>query len=419
MKINESNLLDLLLPKNEKKPKKIDFLIELLSKINNKQTIKELIGNSNLPQKEKNILLKKFNIPLYNINSNFKLKTESKDKLPIKFKNNPLKKIISKKTDINPDTQEHILAQLLSHTDINSSKEIKKIEEKIKTTPVKVQAKLVKEIKTALILKKFPKISKIINTKEFQNVKSLEEILKLSEKLKLNLVKIAFSQIDQKNISPNKFHILPILNDPVLSKKSRFKPILEKHGQNNIKFEPKISINQYQKNKNIKTHISLKDLIEANNIDKPNIHSKHKKNINFSSFQVNNLKQKIINSKQTLKHFAQNLKDALENYKPPISKLTLELHPKELGKVDVIIKQRGENLQVQIASNNQTTINFLTSTQQELKSNLVNMGFTNINMDFNSNKQNQKNKDQKNHSNYSGPHEEKEELVIDFSYKYA
>ena len=114
-----------------------------------------------------------------------------------------------------------------------------------------------------------------------------------------------------------------------------------------------------------------------------------------------------------------SLKEAVENYKPPLTKLSLELHPKELGKVEVVIRHQGENLNIQINTNNTTTINFLTAQQNELKNSLVNMGFTNINMNFNSNDQNRKHNKQNQFQNISEISNEEDELVIDFTYKYA
>lgn len=47
------------------------------------------------------------------------------------------------------------------------------------------------------------------------------------------------------------------------------------------------------------------------------------------------------------------------------------------------------------------------------------MGFTNINMNFNSNDQNRKHQKQDNFQKISNVPNEEDELVIDFTYKYA
>ena len=95
------------------------------------------------------------------------------------------------------------------------------------------------------------------------------------------------------------------------------------------------------------------------------------------------------------------------------------MNPKEIGKVEVTLKQRGNDLHIQINTNNSNTINFFTTQQQEIKNSLVNMGFTNINMSFNSNsdRKNQKEKSYTPHKIENSNQEE--ELIIDLTYKYA
>ena len=133
---------------------------------------------------------------------------------------------------------------------------------------------------------------------------------------------------------------------------------------------------------------------------------------------ISQLKHNILKAKESLKHFASNLKEAIENYKPPISKLSMQLHPKELGKVEVTLVHRGDNLQIQINSNN-TAISFFHSTQQELKQNLINMGFTNVNMNFNQNQQ-QGNKEYKQNQKFSkNENDEYDEMIIEIPYQYA
>jgi flagellar hook-length control protein FliK len=135
-------------------------------------------------------------------------------------------------------------------------------------------------------------------------------------------------------------------------------------------------------------------------------------------FDVKTLKQNITKSKQSIKHFASSLKDAVDSYKPPVSKLTMELHPKELGKVEVTLVHRGDNLQIQINSNN-TAVGFLHSQQQELKQNLINMGFTDVNMSFNQNQQ-QGNKEYRQNQKFANnQNEEGDELIIEIPYQYA
>jgi len=90
---------------------------------------------------------------------------------------------------------------------------------------------------------------------------------------------------------------------------------------------------------------------------------------------------KSTSSKESLSQFASDLKEQIESYKPPIMKVELSLSPKNLGDVDVTLLTRGNNLHVNISSNT-TTMNLFTQNQDEVKSALVNMGFTNLEMNF-------------------------------------
>ena len=80
------------------------------------------------------------------------------------------------------------------------------------------------------------------------------------------------------------------------------------------------------------------------------------------------------------------------------------------------MKQQGDNLNIQINTNNSTAINFLSSQQQEIKSALVAMGFSNINMNFNDNSKKQK---EQNFYKSEIFLEEEDMPIIEFNYKYA
>ena len=95
----------------------------------------------------------------------------------------------------------------------------------------------------------------------------------------------------------------------------------------------------------------------------------------------------VVPTRETLNSFATDLRERVENYKPPIMKLQLALNPKGLGEVDVMILNRGNNLYVNISSNLNTMLLF-TQNQAEFKNSLVNMGFTNLEMNFSNQKEN-------------------------------
>ena len=86
---------------------------------------------------------------------------------------------------------------------------------------------------------------------------------------------------------------------------------------------------------------------------------------------------KNITPKETLQHFSQDLKAAMEQYKAPITKLSITLNPHNLGEVEVTLVQRGNNLHINFNSNT-NAMNLFIQNQAEFKNSLVNMGFTGL-----------------------------------------
>ncbi len=115
-------------------------------------------------------------------------------------------------------------------------------------------------------------------------------------------------------------------------------------------------------------------------------------NINIRNHDTNT-QSKNFQVKHTINSFTNDLKEQIENFKPPIMRVKMMLNPKDLGEVSVSLVNRGNNLQITINSNTNTMAIF-TQNQAEFKNALVNMGFTDLNMNFSSNsnsKNNQQN----------------------------
>ncbi|UOS16304.1 flagellar hook-length control protein FliK [Helicobacter pylori] len=85
--------------------------------------------------------------------------------------------------------------------------------------------------------------------------------------------------------------------------------------------------------------------------------------------------------KETIKHFTQQLKQEIQEYKPPMSRISMDLFPKELGKVEVTIQKVGKNLKVSVISHNNSLQTFLDN-QQDLKNSLNALGFEGVDLDF-------------------------------------
>ncbi|MFP6098193.1 flagellar hook-length control protein FliK [Helicobacter pylori] len=85
--------------------------------------------------------------------------------------------------------------------------------------------------------------------------------------------------------------------------------------------------------------------------------------------------------KETIKHFTQQLKQEIQEYKPPMSRISMDLFPKELGKVEVVIQKMGKNLKVSVISHNNSLQTFLDN-QQDLKNSLNALGFEGVDLSF-------------------------------------
>lgn len=114
-----------------------------------------------------------------------------------------------------------------------------------------------------------------------------------------------------------------------------------------------------------------KDHKEKNNKIHQEIYQTSIQNQSFESF----------NPKNTFLHFSGKLRDALQNYKPPITKISLELNPENLGSVELTITKMGDKVNIQIGSN-QTALQLFMQNAQEFKIQLNNVGFNEVTMDF-------------------------------------
>ncbi|OPA74444.1 flagellar hook-length control protein FliK [Campylobacter pinnipediorum subsp. pinnipediorum] len=85
--------------------------------------------------------------------------------------------------------------------------------------------------------------------------------------------------------------------------------------------------------------------------------------------------------KETFSNFSQNLADQIQNYKAPFTKFNITLNPLNLGEVEVTMVNRGNNLHINFNSNT-NTMNIFLQNQAEFKNSLVNMGFTELEMNF-------------------------------------
>lgn len=111
-------------------------------------------------------------------------------------------------------------------------------------------------------------------------------------------------------------------------------------------------------------------------------------------------------ARESVRNFAQALREEVLNYKPPITKLSLELNPSNLGTLELTITKKGKDLHIQVVSN-ATAVGLFLQNQVDFKNNLAQVGFENVDLSFSSNENGGGNKGQ--NGGNSTPQEQQQE----------
>lgn len=91
--------------------------------------------------------------------------------------------------------------------------------------------------------------------------------------------------------------------------------------------------------------------------------------------------QSINFTRANISSFASEIKEVVKNYSPPITKLEIQLNPKELGKIELNMIKNGNDLQVAITGNAHA-ITLLSLKQDDLLSSLQSIGFNDVDLNF-------------------------------------
>ncbi len=154
----------------------------------------------------------------------------------------------------------------------------------------------------------------------------------------------------------------------------------------------------FNNNTNKETFTQEQTKTHSENVDKNSLDDLNSLVKDLNKISQNNTKN--ITPKETLQYFSQDLKAAMEQYKAPITKLSITLNPHNLGEVEVTLVQRGNNLHINFNSNT-NAMNLFIQNQAEFKNSLVNMGFTGLEMNFSDQGKREQNQNQgKNRSGY-------------------
>ncbi|EIX2595624.1 flagellar hook-length control protein FliK [Campylobacter jejuni] len=218
-----------------------------------------------------------------------------------------------------------------------------------------------------------------------------KEIVKDTQKLVSNLTQKDFNlNKEPKNNNKENKDIKQNFFDQKLNFENLNKTQVVQNKENNANFNNNTTNKETFTQEQTKTH--------SENVDKNSLDELNSLVKDLNKISQNNTKN--ITPKETLQHFSQDLKAAMEQYKAPITKLSITLNPHNLGEVEVTLVQRGNNLHINFNSNT-NAMNLFIQNQAEFKNSLVNMGFTGLEMNFSDQGKREQNQNQgKNRSGY-------------------
>ncbi|EAH4999723.1 flagellar hook-length control protein FliK [Campylobacter jejuni] len=232
-----------------------------------------------------------------------------------------------------------------------------------------------------------------------KNLKNNDQNLNLDKNLNKEIVKDTqklVSNLTQKDFNLNK--------EPKNNNKEN-KDIKQNFFDQKLNFENLNIVQNKENNANFNNNTTNKETFtqeqtktHSENVDKNSLDELNSLVKDLNKVTQNNARN--ITPKETLQYFSQDLKEAVDQYKAPITKLSITLNPNNLGEVEVTLIQRGNNLHINFNSN-ANAMNLFIQNQAEFKNSLVNMGFTGLEMNFSDQGKREQNQNQgKNRSGY-------------------
>ncbi|HEC1214714.1 flagellar hook-length control protein FliK [Campylobacter jejuni] len=218
-----------------------------------------------------------------------------------------------------------------------------------------------------------------------------KEIVKDTQNLVSNLTQKDFNlNKEPKNNNKENKDIKQNFFDQKLNFENLNKTQVAQNKENNANFNNNTTNKETFTQEQTKTH--------SENVDKNSLDELNSLVKDLNKVTQNNARN--ITPKETLQYFSQDLKEAVDQYKAPITKLSITLNPNNLGEVEVTLIQRGNNLHINFNSNT-NAMNLFIQNQAEFKNSLVNMGFTGLEMNFSDQGKREQNQNQgKNRSGY-------------------
>lgn len=184
-----------------------------------------------------------------------------------------------------------------------------------------------------------------------------KEIVKDTQKLVSNLTQKDFNlNKEPKNNNKENKDIKQNFFDQKLNFENLNKTQVVQNKENNANFNNNTTNKETFTQEQTKTH--------SENVDKNSLDELNSLVKDLNKVTQNNARN--ITPKETLQYFSQDLKEAVDQYKAPITKLSITLNPNNLGEVEVTLIQRGNNLHINFNSNT-NAMNLFIQNQAEFK----------------------------------------------------
>ncbi|MBT0878172.1 MULTISPECIES: flagellar hook-length control protein FliK [unclassified Campylobacter] len=255
-----------------------------------------------------------------------------------------------------------------------------KIEENLKNTEIKKP-----NLESLLSVKS----EKIVSNNTNEPIINAEKTLKTGA---LNELLSKITNDDKKQTKDIKEEAFKIVSKDIETQSPKITPNIIKNDIKDIQIQANKTQIQTQETKENENKILPEvNIVEENlqdNLDENSSQTQdNKEKLNLPQ----NLKVDFLNpnkelskeqTKLVIDNFTRDFKEEIEKFKAPSHKVSINLNPKELGEVNVTMIARGNNLHINLNSNNANTLNLFIANQQEFKNSLVNMGFTGLAMNF-------------------------------------
>lgn len=247
----------------------------------------------------------------------------------------------------------------------------------------KLEQKLGDGLKEALSLGKSKK----------RSPKTLKEIHKIAQDHQLNLTRLEISSNESKKPKLSKQTRTPVqvstlktkhpkITIPNENKTQMTAQITMQAQPTPLSLQPEIKPTLVKESLLAEMLSSKLQAIDTNDQEMQNETKNEKPQETFIQHLKKETQFKIAQNRETMMHFSQRLKEEIANYKPPLTKLSMELNPQELGKLEVTITKKGKDLQININANNPNALQVFMQNQNDFRNTLSSAGFNHIELGF-------------------------------------